>query len=183
MHTHFRPRMRGLVAGLAAGLSLAAAVDARAATYVLDGGNGAVYGSVGDGWFFASPPPQPPDGVGDSIAGPPTTQAVAFQSGVVDLRALSEYPLAPLAGLSSFNVASATLSYWVDDVISSFGPGTTFDGTASDPIAVYAYPANGTIAITDFSPPGLSSVQSVATGVITDASLTTTGPVRFDEVR
>jgi hypothetical protein len=178
--TRFRPRTGGLVAGLAAGLSLAAAVDARAATYVLDGSNGAVYGSVGDGWFFHSPSQPPPDGVGDAVATPPTVQAVALQTGVVELRALSEYSLAPIAGLSSFNIVSATLSYWVDDVITGFGPGTVFDGTASDPIAVYTYPGDGTIATGDFNPPGLSPVEVVATGLITDSSLGSTGPVRFD---
>lgn len=179
MKTRAWPRTRGLVAGLVAGLSLAAA-DARAATYVLNGGNGAVYGSVGDGWFFAGPSQPPPDGVGDSVATPPTTQAIAYQAGVVELRALAEFPLSPLTGLSSFNIVSATLTYWVDDVITSFGPGTTFDGTAADPIAVYAYPGDGTVTTADFNPAGLSSVEIVTTGLITDASLALSGPVQFD---
>lgn len=156
---------------------LSAAGPARAATFVLDSASGANYDAVGDGWFFTTPPGLPPDGVGD-LGG--NALAVGIQSGVVELRALAEYPLASLSSVGSANIQSATLTFQIDDVIGTFGPGTLFDGTASDPIAVYSYPANGTVTVADFNPPGLSSVAIVPVGLITDATLAITGPINFD---
>jgi hypothetical protein len=167
------PLARLLVAvGLAA-----AAVPAQAATFVLDGGTGADYDAVGDGWFFTTPPNQPPDGVGD-LGG--NALAVGIQTGVVEIRALGEFPLASLGALPSGQVQSATLTFRIDDVVGTFGPGTTFDGTASNPIAIYAYPADGTVDVADFNPAGLASVEIVNVGMITDASLAISGPLDFE---
>jgi hypothetical protein len=171
------PRALHVTLALAALLSAAGGLSAaQAATIVLDGSSGADYDAVGDGWFFTNPPGQPPDGVGDTGN---NALAVAYQSGVVELRAMAEFPLAPLTGLAASDIQSATLTFQIDDVISTFGPGTAFDGTASDPIAVYGYPADGTVAVADFSPVGLASIEIVNVGVITDASLSTTGPIDF----
>jgi hypothetical protein len=90
------------------------------------------------------------------------------------------FPLASLAGVTSGDIQTATLTFRIDDVVATFGPGTTFDGTASDPIAVYSYPADGTVNVADFSPAGLSPVEVVNVGVITDASLSVSGPLDFD---
>lgn len=150
--------------------------DARADTIVLDGSSGADYDAVGDGWFFTTPPNQPPDGAGD-LGG--NALAVANQSGVVELRAMAEFPLAPLAGLAAADVQSATLTFRIDDVVATFGPGTTFDGTASNPIAVYGYPADGTVEVADFAPAGLTSIDVVDVGVITDTTLESSGPLDF----
>ena len=149
---------------------------AHALTITLDAGTGADYDSVGDGWFFTTPPNLPPDGVGDS-----GNQALAVGKidGTLELRAMAEFPLAPLAGLGASDIQSATLHFRIDDVIGTFGPGANFDGTASDPIAVYGYPADGTVAVADFNPAGLVSQQVVTIGVITDATLANTGPVDF----
>lgn len=179
---HFsRPTNRkygGPLARLLVAVGLAAvAVPAQAATVVLDGGTGADYDAIGDGWFFTTPPNQPPDGVGD-LGG--NLLAVGIQTGVVELRTLSEFPLSSLGALTSAEVQSATLTFRIDDVVSTFGPGTTFDGTASDPIAIYAYPADGTVNVADFSPAGLSPVEVVNVGVITDASLAISGPLDFE---
>src|SRR5262245_20868288 len=119
-----------LTLGLLAGLALAAPA-LRAETFVLDSATGADYDSVGDGWFFAGPTQPPPDGVGDSGN---QALAVGLITGVLELRALSEFPLSSLSGLTASQIISATVTVTIDDVLTTFGPGSTFDGTASDPI-------------------------------------------------
>jgi hypothetical protein len=157
---------------------LLAATAAHAATFVLDGDSGADYDAVGDGWFFADPQTvPPPDGVGD-LGG--NDLAVAYQAGVVELRAMAEFPLAALGGLAAGDIQSATLTVTIDDVLGTFGPGTTFDSTAADPIVVFAYPADGTVAVSDFSPAGLVEVGQLASGGITDVTLAGAGAVAFD---
>lgn len=175
MRTVSRDLRRAAVA-LAAVTTLFAAGEARALTLTLDAGTGADYDAVGDGWFFTTPPNLPPDGIGDS-----GNQALAVGkiTGTLELRAMAEFPLAPLAGLTASDIQSATLHFRVDDVIGTFGPGANFDGTASDPIAVYGYPADGTVTVADFNPPGLVSQQIVTIGAITDASLAISGPIDF----
>jgi hypothetical protein len=149
---------------------------AHATTFTLDAASGADYDSVGDGWFFSSPPNQAPDGVGDSGNQP---LAVAKIAGTLELRAMAEFSLGSLSGLTAADVQSATLHFRVDDVIGTFGPGAAFDGTASDPIAVYGYPADGTVTVADFAPTGLAPQGVVAIGAISDASLAISGPVDF----
>lgn len=164
---------------LIVGFLVLVAPSAHAITIVLDGSNGADYDSVGDGWFFAGgpPTPPPPDGTGDAGG---QALAVALITGVLEQRAMAEFPLASLAGFTAAEVTSATLTVTIDDVIGTFGPGANFDGTASSPIAAYSYPADGTVAVADFSPVGLSPLGTIAPGAITDATLTSTGPVSFD---
>jgi hypothetical protein len=165
------------LSSLALGVLLGVVPAAHAVTFVLDGSTGADYDSVGDGWFFTTPPNQPPDGVGD-LGG--QALAVAKQNGVVELRAMAEFPLSPLSGFTALQVESATLTITIDDVIGGFGPGTAFDGTAGNPLVVFAYPADGTVAVSDFSPAGLTEVGQIATGTITDASLAVSGAVSFE---
>lgn len=148
-----------------------------AETFVLDTNTGAAYDSVGDGWFFTTPPNQPPDGIGDAGG---QALAIGKINGTLELRAMAEFPLASLAGLTPSQIASATVTFKIDDVIASFGPGATFDGTASSPIAVYHYPADGTVTVADFSPAGLGQLGIVTPGVVTDATLAISGAVRFD---
>src|SRR5262245_4484819 len=162
--------------GLAAAVATA---TARAETIVLDASTGAAYDSVGAGWFFAgtTPPLPAPDGIGDAGG---QALAVGLIAGVLELRAMAEFPLAPLAGLSAGQIQSATFRFTIDDVISTFGPGATFDNTASDPIAVYHYPADGTVTVADFAPVGATQVSVVHPGLVTDASLLGTGALPFD---
>ena len=174
---------RRALAALAFGVAVAGAPASQAATIVLDSVTGADYEAVGDGWFFAlppGPPPPPPypapDGVGDADS---QALAVASQAGVVELRGLAEFSLAPLAGVDPADIASVTITYKIDDVLAGFGPGTAFDGTASDPIDVYAYPADGEVVAADFTPAGMTLLESVATGLITDATLAVSGAVPF----
>lgn len=168
--------MRRLVVGLLALASLTAPAVTRAATFVLDASTGAVYDSVGDGWFFAGPTQPPPDGVGDAGG---QALAIGYIAGVLELRAMAEFPLAPLSGVAAAQVQSATVTITIDDVLSTFGPGANFDGTASSPFAVYHYPANGTVTVGDFSPAGLVQLGIVSPGAVTDASLAVSGALGF----
>jgi hypothetical protein len=162
---------------LALGLALTPHAAAHAATFVLDGSTGADYDAVGDGWFFTSPPNQPPDGVGD-MGG--QLLAIAYKTGVLEMRAMAEFPLSPLAGLTAADIQSATVTFTIDDVLSTLGPGAELSTEASSPIAVYAYPADGAVTVADFAPAGLAQLQIVNVGTITDASLDVSGPLPFD---
>jgi hypothetical protein len=155
---------RALVALLAIGAT------ANAATLTLDKNTaGAGFDGVIDGF----PGIATLDGVAD-LGG--NSLAVALKTGVTEERGIAEYPL---SGLTADAVTSATLTFNIDDVLSTFGPGTDFDGTASDPIYVAVYSGDGTVGLDDF--PRGNRVATVATGgaSITDASLAS-GPVSFD---
>jgi hypothetical protein len=167
---------RHILAALAALTALGPSTGARAETFVLDGSSGAAYDAVGDGWFFGGPAQPPPDGVGDAGG---QALAVAVIAGTLELRAMGEFDLAPLAGLGAGQIVSASVTLTVDDVIGTFGPGATFDGTASSPIAVYHYVGDGAVTVADFSPPGLTQLGIVTPGVVTDASLAVSGPLPF----
>ncbi len=163
-------------ASLVAAAGLFTAIQARAATVVLDGANGAVYDAVGDGWLFAGPSSPPPDGVGDAGAGSLTVGAI---TNVLEIRAMAEFGLTPLAGIDANDIISATLTVTIDDVIGTFGPGAAFDGTASSPIAVGTYAGDGAVTLSDYAV-ATSALGTITPGVVTDATLTNTGPLPFD---
>lgn len=166
-----------LLAAFSLGSLVLGAAPASAITITLDTGAGAVHDGVGDGWFFAGGPAIPPDGVGDIGGNAP---AIVYQAGVVEMRALSEFPLAALAGYSASEITSATLTVTIDDVLSTFGPGTTFDGTAASPFVAYGYVGNGAVTPSDFSPASPISIGTVTPGAVTDASLAISGALAFD---
>ena len=167
---------RHILAALAAVIVLGMTSTGRAETFVLNSGTGADFDAVGDGWLFAGSPSATPDGVGDSGE---QALAVGKINGVLELRAMGEFSLAPLAGLTASQIASATVTMTIDDVIGTFGPGAGFDGTASDPIAVYHYVGNGTVTTADFGPARLTQLGIVNPGVVTDATLAQSGPLPF----
>lgn len=148
---------------------------AHATTVVLDKTTGADYDAVGDGGFFATPP-APPDGAGD-LEG--NLLAIGFIDGVLNLRAMAEFALTPLAGVDPADIESATLTVTIDDVISMFWPGDPFGPTASDPFEVWSYEGDGTVTLPDFAPPDAALIESVPTGGITDATLAVTGAQSF----
>lgn len=162
---------------LLAAAMLASAMSASAETVVLDGTTGADYDSVGDGWFFAGGPTVPPDGTGDAGDQP---LGVALIQNVLELRAMAEFPLASLAGVDPDDVTSATLTVTIDDVLTTFGPGANFDGTAAEEIQAFAYVGDGTVTTADFAPPASSPIGAILPGVVTDASLATTGALAFN---
>ncbi|MBY0274457.1 hypothetical protein K2Z84_03875 [Candidatus Binatia bacterium] len=132
---------------------------------------GATYDSVLDGF----PGIAPLDGTGDAGG---NALAVGLKDGVTEERAILELPLAALGGIGAAKISSAVLTFNVDDVLSTFGPGTDFDGTAAERIAVATYAGDGAVGLDDFGKGSLAG--AVDTGeTITDATLATTGPVRF----
>ncbi len=155
---------------------------ARADTIVVDETtSGTVHDSVGDGWFFAGnmPPLPAPDGVGDA-----GNQAlgVALKSGGLELRAISEFPLAGLESLAADDILAATLTITIDDVLSTFGPGADFGGNAADTIIAFGYDGDGSVQTTDFGNVAgqpLASIDTTPRGTITDASLLSGGPEVF----
>jgi hypothetical protein len=181
MTTTFLVTLRQLgVAAVAAFLLNAAAPAARADVITIDDTSaGAIYDSILDGFPFP-PPGTTPNGTGDF---PGNALGVALQTGVTEERAIIELPLADLVGIAPGDVVSATLTFNIDDVVGTFGPGTTFDGTGADTIIAFGYSGNGTIELADFgnvvgAPLGV--VDTTPEGIITDASLAVSGPLGFD---
>lgn len=171
MHTIVR------LLALAANMALATAVSAD--TIVIDDTTaGAVYDGILDG-FPLPPPGTTPDGIGDFTG---NALGVCLQSGVTEERGIAELPLAPLAGLTAADIASATLTFTIDDVVGTFGPGTTFDGTAASTIILFSYSGDGTITTGDFGNvvgAPLEVVSTTSFGTITDASLASSGALAF----
>ncbi|MEO8604056.1 MAG: hypothetical protein ABI629_15880 [bacterium] len=139
---------------------------------------GTVIDGILDGFPFP-PPGLAPDGAGD-FAG--NAFGVALQTGVTEERGIVELPLTPLAGLTSGDIATATLTFNIDDVVGTFGPGTSFDGTAAATIVLFKYSGNGTIDLADFGNVAgapLAVVSTVSLGTITDSTLSVSGPLQF----
>jgi hypothetical protein len=151
---------------------------ARADVIVLDQSTpGTVYDGVLDGGFVPPSTTVPADGTPDSQG-----NALAVALGVVELRGIAEFPLAPLAGLAGTDIAGAILTLTIDDVIGLFWPGAVFDGTAAESIVVFAYSGNGVVDLADFNnvvgaPAGI--VDTTPLGVITDATLAVSGALAF----
>lgn len=144
-----------------------------AAVVTLDASSGAVYDAIVDGFPGVYTRNGSPDATGNALS-------VAVKSGVTEMRAIAEFPLAGLGSITSTDVVSATLELNIDDVIGSFGPGANFDGTAAEDIFLWAWNGNGSIDLTDFNnvagPPS-ASVDTRSYGSITDSSLASTGPI------
>lgn len=156
---------------VAAVLAALGSVSAGAATARLDATDP---GTSFDGLVDGFPGIAPLDGTAD-VGG--NSLAVGFKTGVTEERAVAEYSLAELSGVASGSVTSAMLTFNVDDVLSTFGPGTDFDGTASETIYVGTYAADGVVGLDDFTR-GAPAGQ-VSVGSITDESLSSSGPVVF----
>lgn len=171
------PRVGSVVATV---LLAATAATARADIFTIDDTEaGSVYDGLLDGFPFP-PPGFAPDGTADQLTG---SLAVALLSGVTEERGIVELPLASLDGVAAAEVVSATLSFNIDDVLATFGPGTTFDGTAAEALVLFAYAGNGTVDLADFGNVGgapLAVVDTTGFGSITDATLAVSGPLSFE---
>lgn len=162
-------RVAGMLAGV---LMLACPLAARAAVITIDKNTpGTSYDGVVDGFPGIAPLDGNPDTAGNALA-------VGLKEGATEERAIIEFPLAPLAGVSAGDVQSAILTFNIDDVLSTFGPGTTFDGTASERIYVKTYAGDGTAGLEDFGKGTQVATVNVGGG-ITDDSLSASGPVKF----
>ena len=126
---------RAATGAAAAALLLVLTVATAAAaqrTVVLDVDGGAEFDAIIDGFPMLAAY----DGVPDFPTGY-NTLSVALLIAVSEERGIGEFPLAPLDGAASTDVVSATLTFNIDDIIASFGPGTGFNGNAARDILVH----------------------------------------------
>jgi cysteine-rich repeat protein len=105
--------------------------------------------------------------------------SVALKSGVTELRGVLEFPLSELAAVTGDAITAATLTFNVDDVLSTFGPGTDFNGQAASTIFVHLYSGDGVVQLGDYN-----AIEEAATAVdtgpaITDATLNASGALSF----
>jgi cysteine-rich repeat protein len=154
---------------LATALALAAALPAAAlaSTITIDS---TTPGAVWDGIVEGFP------GLPGRIGGNPLS--VVRRGDALQLRSVMEFPLSALAGVPPDAIVSATLTFNIDDVLSTLGPGTELNSQGADTILVHFYPGDGQAVLGDFGridePP--TSVDT-GPGTITDATLAASGPV------
>lgn len=134
---------------------------------------GAIYDAIIDGF----PGIAELDGVPDL---PGNQLAVGLKAGVSEERGVAEFPLD--SGLPGLPLAEATLTFNIDDILSTFGPGTDFRGEAATSIFVHVYAGDGTVEVGDFLEVDALPVEVDTTifGVITDATLQDSGPILFE---
>ncbi len=177
-NTSASARRLALVAGVTA--ALVAFLFGRVAiaeTIVIDDSDSLmVFDSILDGFPNLAAFDGVPDFGGNALA-------VSLQTGVTEERAVIEFPLHALVGHTQSEITGATLTINVDDVLTTFGPGTTFDATAAERMFVYIYAGNGEIELDDYlnvttSP--YATIDTTSHGVVTDSSLGGTGPLAFD---
>lgn len=174
------PRALGILAERGIGLTAATCGEASIAIHVgavVSGDGGAVYDGVVDGFPGIAPRDGTPDIAGNQLG-------VGLKPGATEERAIAEFPMASLlAGRGADAVTSAVLTFNVDDVLSTFGPGTDFDGTASERIQIWVYAGDGSVTLEDFTRAAGAPAAVVSTGpqgTISDATLAGTGPVAFE---
>ncbi len=164
------------VAGIMSAMSIAVPLVA-AGEITIDRGNGALFDSLVDGF----PGLFPFDGIAD-VGG--NALAVALQQGVTEERGIGEFPLLPLASMcvDALVVRGALLHFNIDDVLSTFGPGTGFDGTAAETLLVHAYSGDGQFSLSDFTKVQAApkAVDTRVYGTITDGTLAGSGPLPFN---
>lgn len=163
---------RFALAALSGLVGVLATSSAIAATARLDSTDA---GTAFDGIVDGFPGIAALDGTAD-VAG--NSLAVGFKSGVTEERGVAEFSLAELDGVAGGSVSSAVLTFNIDDVLATFGPGTDFDGTASETIHVAIYPGDGVVGLDDFGR-GAAAGQ-VSVGHVTDESLESSGPLVFE---
>ena len=138
---------------------------------------GSVYRGLVDGF----PGIFPFDGVADSLN---NSLGAVFKAGVTQERGVAEFPLNGLASmcLAPEDIFDATLTFNIDDVFSTLGPGAELNGEAASEIVVHAYDADGAITASDFQniQEPLEAVDTTGFGTITDASLGVSGPLAFE---
>lgn len=149
-------------------------VQAHAATMSIDASTGAVFDGVLDGFPTIAPFDGTPDFGGNQLG-------VVLKQGVTEERGIGEFPLAVLAGVSGSLITNATLSFNIDDVLSTLGPGTDLSGAATREISIYTYEGDGAVALDDYSRTERAPyiVDTTVHGTIVDASLRTSGPLVF----
>ena len=107
-------------------LVLSAAVPAAASTITLDNTTPEV---VWDGIVEGFP------GLPGRIGGNPLS--VVRRGDALQLRSVMEFPLGALAGVAAETITAATLTFNIDDVLTTLGPGTDLNGDGADTILVH----------------------------------------------
>ncbi len=157
--------MRRLATALVLATALPAA--ALASTVTIDN---TTPGAVWDGIVEGFP------GLSGRIGGNPLS--VVRRGETLQLRSVMEFPLVSLAGITPESIVSATLTFNIDDVLSTLGPGTELSGEGADTILVHFYPGDGEALLADFGRTEEPAVSvDTGPGTITDATLTASGPV------
>ncbi len=161
--------------GLVVTLQSAGATAQAPGTVIVDQAQGAVFDAILDGFPQIAPLDGQPDFGGNSLA-------VSLKAGVTEERGLAEYPIAALGEVVSTDIGHAALVFNIDDVLSTFGPGTDFSGRAAEEILVHVYAADGTVDLPDFSRTERTAhaVDTRPFGTVTDASLRASGALIFE---
>jgi hypothetical protein len=177
MRTNARSVARALL------LAVALVAPARAEEVVIGVDQGAVFDAIVDGYpMLASF-----DGVPDFPTGY-NTISIGLQLGITEERGIGEFPVDALPGGAAAAVRSATLVFNIDDVIHTFGPGTSFRGTASQRILIHFYAGDGEVTVDDHLAIERTGHLVEPQGRITDQTLAQSGPLTFavdvtDDVR
>lgn len=165
-----------VASGFVVALALVGAVSA--SEIEVGESRGATFSGLVDGF----PGIFPHDGFPDA----PDLLGIGLKVGITEERGIGEFPLLALDAvcLTPGDVTGATLSFNIDDVISSFGPGAEFNGEAAEEILIHPFSGNGVAGIMDpldYQNIGATpySVDTTGFGVITDASLQSSGPLPF----
>ncbi len=108
----------------------------------------------------------------------PNPLSVVRRGQTLQLRSVMEFPLAALGGIAPDAIISATLTFNIDDVLSTLGPGTELSGQAAEAIPVHFYSGDGEALPNDFdrTQEGFTAVDT-GPGTITDATLEQSGPI------
>ncbi len=131
-------------------------------------------GTVSDGLVDGFPGLAPRDGTADFGGNP---LSAARQADVTETRSVMEFPLAQVAGQP---IVAAKLIFNVDDVISTFGPNTAFNGKAASTLLVHPYDGDGAALLNDYKRTDETAFSvSTGPGEITDNTLKQTGAVFF----
>jgi len=167
-------QLTAIVAGLGCVLSVAAASAQSTRTVEITQLD---QGTVWDGIIDGFPMLASKDGTGDL---PGNALSVAHKNDVTEMRSVMEFPLAKLAGVVAEDIVSATLTFNVDDVLDTFGPGTEFNGQAASVIFVHPYDGDGAAQLSDFKNRNENSWSVATGGAITDTTLNTSGAIVYE---
>lgn len=149
----------------------AAAIETR----IVDASSGALFDAIIDGFPGIGELDGEPDLTGNQLA-------TAFKLAVTEERGIAEFPLAGLADISANDLQRAVLTFNIDDVLTTFGPGTDFSGKAAQTLLIHVYAGDGTIVLGDYKnvTGPAHVVDTTIHGRIDDASLRRTGPLVFE---
>jgi len=163
---------RTLVAACAAVL---AAASASAQPIIIGAAEGAVFDGVLDGFPMIAANDGVPDFGGNALG-------LARKAGSTEERGIGEFPLDPLDGVAAGDIAQGTLTFNIDDVLTTFGPGTEFTGAACEEILIHLFAGDGAIQVDDYLAVERAPhvVDTRPFGRITDATLRSSGLLVFE---